>query len=224
MSGIELDHALDLIAKEGDAVAQLILVGRDDLQRVAAHPEGAGAQLQVVALVMAFDQLAQQGIAAVDIPAFQVDHHPAVRLRVADAVDAGDGCDDDDILARHQRGGGCQAQALDLLVDIGVFFDVQVVARHVGFRLVVIVVRDEVLDGVFREEFFELGVELGCQGFVVRHDQRRFLELLDHRGNGEGLAGAGGAEQYLLLIASPDTFHKLPDGLGLVAGGFERGV
>ena len=78
---------------------------------------------------------------------------------------------------RHQRGGGRQAQALDLLVDLGVFLDVQVVARHIGFRLVVIVVGDEVLDRVLGEELLELGVELGCQGLVVRHDQRRLLQL-----------------------------------------------
>ena len=107
------------------------------------------------------------------MPLLQVDHHPAVLLRVAQAVDARDRGDDDHILARHQGGGGSQAQALDLLVDVGLFFDVQVVAGDVGFRLVVIVVGDEVFDRVLGEELLELGVQLGSQGLVVRHHQRR---------------------------------------------------
>ena len=67
--GVELDDALDFVAEEGDAVTEAVLVGRDDLQGIAAHAEGAGLQLQIVALVLAFDQLAQQGIAAVDLAA-----------------------------------------------------------------------------------------------------------------------------------------------------------
>jgi hypothetical protein len=111
----------------------------------------------------------------------------------AQAVDARDRGDDDDILARDQRGGGGQAQALDFLVNLGLFFDVQVVARDVGLGLVVIVVRDEVLDRVFGEEILELGIQLGGQGLVVRHDQGRHLQALDDRSHRKGLAGSGGA-------------------------------
>ena len=63
------------------------------------------------------------------------------------------------------------------------------VARgHVGLGLVIVVVRDEVLDRVVREELAELPVELGSQGLVVGEDQRRPLHRGDHVGDGEGLA------------------------------------
>ena len=64
------------------------------------------------------------------------------------------------------RGGGV-AQLVDLLVDVGVLFDVGVGAGDVGLRLVVVVVADEVLDGVLGEELLELAVELGGEGLVV---------------------------------------------------------
>ena len=58
-----------------------------------------------------------------------------------------------------------------------VLLDVRVRRRHVGLGLVVVVVRDEVLDGVVREELLELAVELRRQRLVVRDDQRRHVEL-----------------------------------------------
>jgi hypothetical protein len=56
------------------------------------------------------------------------------------------------------------AQLVDLLVDVGVLGDVGVGARDVGLRLIVVVVADEVLDGVLGEELAELAVELGLLG------------------------------------------------------------
>ena len=165
-----------------------------------------------------------QGIAPVDLTDLQVDHAFAVLLRVAQPVDARDRGHDDDIPAAHQGGGGRQAQALDLLVDIGFLLDVQVMAGHVGLRLVVVVVGDKVLDRVFREELLELGVELRRQGLVVRHDQGRLLQLLDDRGHREGLTGAGGAQQDLVFQSALDAFDQLSDGFRLVAGGLEGGI
>src|SRR2546422_3824913 len=45
--------------------------------------------------------------------------------------------------------------------------------RSVGLGLVVVVVRDEVADGVVREILPELAVQLGGQGLVVGQDERR---------------------------------------------------
>ena len=53
------------------------------------------------------------------------------------------------------------------------------------------------------------------------HDQRRLLHLLDDGRNGERLAGAGGAEQDLVLHSLIHAIHKSADGFGLVAHGLE---
>jgi hypothetical protein len=68
----------------------------------------------------------------------------------------------------------------------------------VRLGLVVIVVTDEVLHGVFRKELLELAAELGCQGLVVGNDQGGALHLGNDIGNGEGLARAGNAQQSLM--------------------------
>ena len=108
--------------------------------------------------------------------------------------------DDDDVVALQQRPRRRVAHAVDLLVDRAVLLDVGVGARDVGLGLVVVVVGDEVLDRVVREEALELAVELGGQGLVGRQDQRRALRRLDHLGHGEGLARAGDAEQHLVAL------------------------
>ncbi len=98
-----------------------------------------------------------------------------VILLAADAVNAGDAGHDDDIAAGEERTHGGEAQALDLLVDAGILFDEGVGARDVGLGLVVIEVADEIFDGVLGKKAFELGVELGGEGFVVRDDQGGLL-------------------------------------------------
>ena len=154
-------------------------------------------------------------------PLTQADHHALVIAGRTQAVDARHAGDDDDVLAADQGAGGGQAQAVDVLVDEGVFFDVDVALRDVGFGLVVVVVADEVVDGVAREEAAELLVELGGQRLVVRQDQRRLAELGDDVGRGEGLAGAGGAQQRLAGPAVAEALDELGDGLRLIAGGLE---
>ena len=64
-----------------------------------------------------------------------------------------------------------------------VFFDVDVALRDVGFGLVVVVIADEIVDGVAREEAAELLVELGGQRLVVGQHQRRLAELGDDVGS-----------------------------------------
>ncbi len=70
------------------------------------------------------------------------------------------------------------AQLIDLFVDVRVFLDERVGARDIGFGLVVVVVGNEVLDGVIREELFELRVELRGESLVMGQDDRRTVHLL----------------------------------------------
>ena len=125
-----------------------------------------------------------------------------VVLGRAQAVDAADAGDDDHVPAQEQRRGRRVAQAVDLVVDGRVLLDVEVLRRDVGLGLVVVVVADEVLDRVVRQELAELVAELGGQRLVVGDDQRGLLHPLDDVGHGEGLAGAGDAEQRLVAVAA----------------------
>ena len=197
--GIDDRKLLDLVAPELDAEGDF-LVGRPDLDAIAAHAELARLKLDVVPLVLDVDQLGQHLVAIDRLPDVQADHHRPIVLGRAQAVDARDAGHDDHVAAADQRAGGGQPQPVDLLVDRGVFLDVDVALRDVGLGLVVVVIADEVVDGVVRKELLELAVKLGGQRLVVRHDQRGPLHGLDDVGHREGLARAGHAHQHLVLF------------------------
>jgi hypothetical protein len=64
------------------------------------------------------------------------------------------------------------AEPVDVVVPRGVLLDVEVGLRDVRLGLVVVVVRDEVLDRVVREELPQLVAELGGERLVVRDQER----------------------------------------------------
>ena len=78
--------------------------------------------------------------------------HGGIGFDIADAIDAGDGGDDDHIIALKKGAGGGVAHAVDLLVDGAFLLDEGVGAGDIGFRRVVIVIGDEIFHGVFREK------------------------------------------------------------------------
>ena len=163
---LEGHQPLDRIAPELDAERLGLGGGREDLDHVAPHPEGASAEIVVVPLVLDGHQPPDQGVAVHGVALPEGDVHAVVRLRLADAVDARHRGHDDHVAPLEERRGRGVAHPVDLVVDERVLLDIGVRLRDVGLRLVVVVVGDEVLGRILREEALELAVELGGQGLV----------------------------------------------------------
>ena len=108
-----------------------------------------------------------------------------------------------------------------MLVDRRVLFDVKVPRRYVGFRLVIVVVRDEVLDGVVREELAHLGIQLRRQRLVRREHQRGAARARNDVRHRVRLARASHSEQRLECEAVAEPLRQLFDRLRLVAGRLE---
>ena len=115
-------------------------------------------------------------------------------------------------------------QLINLIIAAGVFFDIRVRAWEVGLWLVVVEVRDEVFDGVLREELLELGVELRGECLVVRKDECWSLGLLDDVGDGEGFPCPSGPQQHLMMQTLPKPFDEFGDCGRLVTGGDKVGA
>ncbi len=109
------------------------------------------------------------------------------------------------------------AHAVDLLVDVGFFFDERVGARDVGLRLVIVVIRHEIFDRVLREEILELAVKLKRERLVRRQYKRGALYAFDHLGHRERLARAGDAEQDLILFLRIGAGDEIANGRRLIA-------
>ena len=82
--------------------------------------------------------------------------------------------------------GGAVPHHINFFIDRCFFIDVSVALGYVGFRLVVIIVADEVLHGVVGKQFFKFFVELCSQCFIMGYHQGWFLYFVDYIGHGEG--------------------------------------
>ena len=199
---IEFVDRFHLVAEQRHPPGAVLVVRRENLDRVAAHPERAAVEIAGGALVLQGDQIGEQLALVQLLAVFDRERHRRIGLDRADAVDARHRGDDDDVVAFQQRPRRGVAHAVDLLVDRGILLDIGVGARDVGFRLVIVVIADEIFDRVVGKEAPELAVELRRQRLVRRQHQRRALRRLDHLGHGEGLAGAGDAEQHLGAVVA----------------------
>ena len=213
---IEVAQGIDLVVEQLDPHRLALRLGREDVDDIAAHPIGALLQVDFIARVLHVRQAPQQLALLQPVAARHVQHHAQVRFRVAQPIDRRHGRDDDGVRPLEQRLGRRQTHLLDVLVDRGILLDEGVRGRHIGLGLVVVVVGDEVLDRVLRKEHLELAVQLRRQRLVVREHQRRPLHLLDHVGDGEGLAGAGHPQQGLVRQAAGEPIHKFFNRLRLI--------
>ena len=218
---VEVRDLLDLVAEHRHPVGRLG-VDRLNLEHIAARAEAPALQHHVVALVLHLHQALEQLVAR-DLGTLLQKHQAlAVAVGRPHAVDARHRRDDHHIATRQQRGRGRVAQAVDLVVDRGVLLDVRVAGRDVRLGLVVVVVRDEVLDRRARQVLAKLVAQLRGKGLVVGDHQCGPARLGDDVGHGEGLARAGDAEQRLVALARREPRLDRRDGVRLVAGGQVR--
>ncbi|MCY1520831.1 hypothetical protein D9M68_556230 [compost metagenome] len=78
---------------------------------------------------------------------------------VAHTVNTGNGRNHNNIAAaRHQCGGSAKAQLFDLFINAEVFLDIGVGDRHIGFRLIIIVIRDKIVNRIFGKELLKFAV------------------------------------------------------------------
>lgn len=218
--GIDERYGLNLIAEELHADGLAVTLRGVDFHHVAAHAETAAVKVVVMPLKEQLCQAGNHGIAVNLLAHMDGEREVAVVLRCAQTVDAGDAGHHNHIPPQEQGTHGVEAETVNLLVDGAVLFDVGVCAGDVGLRLVVVEVGDEVFHRVVREEALELGIELGCQRFVVGEHQHRPVLRGDDVRHGEGLAAAGHAQQALVTVPRLQRFEEFADGLLLIAGGF----
>ncbi len=104
-----------------------------------------------------------------------------------------------------------------MFIDRRILLDIGIGRRHIGFRLVIVIVGNEIFDRVLRKELLELTIELRRQGLVRCHDDGGPLQPIDHVGNCEGLTRTRDAEQGLVGQPRLNAVNQLLDRNRLVA-------
>ena len=213
---INLCDPVDLVAEKLNSDRDVALIGRHNLKHIPVHAEGAAVKINLVPLILNIDQVTDHVVPVALLPRAERNDHPLVVLRAAQTVNAGNRRNHNDILPLDQRRRGGKPEFIDLLIPAGILLDIGIRRGHIRLRLVVVVIGHEIFHGVLRKEFPELAVKLCRQCLVVRDDQGRFLQSLDHVRHGECLARTGHAEQCLRLISFLKSAHQLLDGLRLI--------
>ena len=178
-------------------------------------------KVHVVTRVLHRHKLAQQLVAVNLLAATQGHHLLDVLLGRTQTVNAGHGRNHHHVAAGQQGVRRRVAQALHLLVDRGVLLNERIGLRHVRLGLVVVVVGDEILHRVIRQQLTQLIRQLRRQGLILHEHQGRTLHRLNQPGGRRGLTGTGGTHQHNVFLAVLHALGELGDGLGLVAGGLE---
>jgi hypothetical protein len=107
------------------------------LDDIAAHAERGPLEIDVVAGVLKIDELAQH-LVAIRFDAFADGEDGFLVVdRGTETEDAGDGCDEQDIVAGDEVACRGKPQAVEIVVSRGVLLDVDVALRDVrlGLRL-----------------------------------------------------------------------------------------
>jgi len=133
---IEQGEVLDLVVEHLDAHRELGVFRREDVDHVAAHAEGAAAEVDVGASVLHRHQALDEVAVRHALTLTQVQDHGVVVDRVANAVDARHRGHDHHVAALHQALGRGEPHLLDVLVDRRVLLDEEVARGHVGLGLV----------------------------------------------------------------------------------------
>ena len=214
---IELLDGFDLIAEQRHAPGTILIVGGKDLDDIAAHPKRPAIEVAGAAFVLQRHQVGDQLPLIDALSLSKRERHRRVGLDRTDTVDARDRRNDDHVVALEQGAGRAVPHAVDLLVDRGFLLDIRIGPGDIGFGLVVVVIADEILDRVIREEALELAIKLSGQRLVGSKHQRRSLGLFDHLRHGESLPGAGHPKQHLRAVLALHPLDQIRDCLRLVS-------
>ena len=213
---IDLRDALDRVAPHLDPDA-LLLVRGQDLDHVAPHPEGAAHKVQIVPRILDLHESGEDLPPGDILPFAQREHEFAVPHRIPESVDRGHGGDDNHIPPFHEGGRRAEPQSIYVFIDGCIFLYESIRRGNIGLGLIIVVVGDEILDSIAGKELPQFSIQLSGERLVVAHDERRAIDLGNHRGQRHRLSAARHAQQCLPFVAAAHALGQLTNRGGLVA-------
>ena len=90
--------------------------------------------------------------------------------------------------------------------------------RYIGFRLVVVVVTDEIIYRILREKGTEFLAHLRSQGLIGLYYQGRLVKLFYHPSSRSALSGPSSSHKNYIPLAGIKPSGDLSYRMGLIAG------
>ena len=133
-------------------------MGWPNFDDIAAYPESAAGEGRVITCILQVDQGGNDFARIILITDFEIHNHIAIALDRAETIDTRYRRDDDHIIPLEQSPGGGMTHTVNLLVDARIFFDKGIGPWHIGFGLIIIIIRDEIGHRIVGEKFFKLAI------------------------------------------------------------------
>ena len=213
-----------VVAEKFHADDDLGIGRRENIHRIPPHAEGRTGKIHVFARILDGDEPAHKFVRFEFVAHAHRNRQAEKFLGRAEAVDARNRGDHDAVAPFRQRTGGGIAEFIDLVVYGEVLFDISIRGGDVGFRLIIIVVGNEILHAVFGEKFAEFVAQLRRERFIVRDDQRGAVYVSDDVRHREGLAAPRHAEEHLGIQTVQHAFGEFGDRLRLIPRGLIFGM
>ena len=175
-------------------------------------------EIHIIPVILNINQLPDHIVPVLFHSRAERNNHLHVVLRASDSIDTRNTGNHNDIVPLTQCRSRGKPQLINLIVPRRVLRNIRIRRRHVSLRLVVVVVGDKIFHCVLRKKFFKFSIQLRRQRLIMRNDQRRFIQLLDHIRHRKCFTGTRNTEQCLTLISFLKSFHQLLNRLRLVAG------
>ena len=142
--------------------------------------------------------------------------HVTIRLNCPDTINTRNRRDNDHIFAFEQRTRSSMTHSIDLFINRGFFFDIGIGAGNIRFRLVVVVVGNEIFDGIIGKKSLHLTIELCGKRLIGSKDERRSLDLCDDMSHGKGFTRPCNTEEYLIIRPVIYTRHQSANRVRLI--------
>ena len=186
---VNLCNPIHFIPEKFHPVGFTSRICRKNLHYISPHPKGSPVKIHIIAGILNIDQLVNHLIPVFYHAGPKRNHHLLIINRRAQPINTGHRGHNNHISAFRKCRRSRMAQLINLIIDCRVLLYICVGRGNIGLRLVVVVVRDKILDCILREELLKLAVKLGCQSFIVCDNQGRLIQSLNDISHGKGLSG-----------------------------------
>ena len=115
-------------------------------------------------------------------------HHGLILLRVTEGVDTRNAGNDNNVTAFSDSGGSGMSKLIYLIIHRAVLFDINVLAWHIGFRLIIVIVGHKIFHGIVRKKLLELRAKLSGKYLIMGKHQRWTVYPSNNVCHSKGLA------------------------------------
>jgi len=165
-------------------------------------------KIDVVALILNFNQLFDNRVAVCDVARTQRQAHLIILARSAQTVNAGNACDYKRVPPLEKRTGCRVTQLVDFVVYAHFLFDVKVARGYIGLGHIIIVIGNEKLHPVVREKLPEFVAQLCGKRLVVTNHQCGTVCFGNNIRHSKSLSAAGDAPEHLCAQTVFQTLGK----------------